>query len=87
MLAWLRSVFARTETASMRSLERRLDDVEDQLSTVLTRLASVRGQLLTLSRRITRVQLEVDPDEYDDDDDDAAELDDLIRARRNTPNG
>lgn len=72
---------------SVTSFGRRLDAMEDDLLDLKVRLENQRGQLLTLSRRISRVQVDVqqsidDDSDSDEGDDERDEIDELIARRR-----
>lgn len=64
-------------------LRRRLNDLEADIEQLQTDRESKRGQILTLQRRIRRIELDLWDDESEDEVDD---VDELIRQTR-TKNG
>lgn len=63
------------------SLRRQLEDLRDDVSRWEQKQAGLAGQLLTQTRRITRLQQELDGDDEPPDDDDG-EFQKLLEEKR-----
>lgn len=63
-------------------LRRRLNELESDIEQLQSDRESKRGQILTLQRRVRRIELDLwdDADEADEDDGDG--VDELLEARR-----
>jgi uncharacterized protein YoxC len=71
----------------MRAVERRLDDVEDEISGLKQRFEGLRGQTLTLSRRLNRLNADLFDDDQDREDDTQEEFTELVQERRRRASG
>jgi hypothetical protein len=66
---------------SVTAFGRRLDELEDEILAQKQRHENLRGGLLTLTRRVTRLQVELEGDDEDEDTDDDPVME-MIAERR-----